>query len=192
MGRLIVSENITLDGVVQDPDGQEGFRLGGWFVSAGGADLEPWAAVEAAEAEQAQALLLGRRSDAWFGSRWNDRPGAWADRLNGLPKFVVSATLDAPRWVNSSVLSGDPATEVAELKHRVDGDIVVYGSGRLVRTLLGHGLVDELRLIVFPVVLGAGERLFDGTAAPASARLVQTRPIGSSLVQLSYETVPVR
>jgi dihydrofolate reductase len=190
MGRLIISENITLDGVVQDPDGQEGFRLGGWFVSSGEADLEPWAAVEAAEAEQAQALLLGRRSDEWFGSRWNDRPGPWADRLNSLPKYVVSAALDAPRWVNSSVLRGDAVKEVAELKRQIDGDIVVYGSIRLARTLLTDGLVDELRLTVFPTVLGDGERLFAGTSMPASLRLAGSRPIGSSLLQLSYEAVP--
>src|SRR6201995_3628147 len=105
MGKIVVSTNVTLDGVVQDPDGAEGFERGGWFVSSGGQDLEQWAGLMAEEAQGAAALLLGRRSDEWFATRWTSRDGAWADRLNGLPKYVLSATLDAPRWTNATVVS---------------------------------------------------------------------------------------
>jgi dihydrofolate reductase len=185
MGYLIVSENVTLDGVVQDPDGQEGFAHGGWFVRSGGEDLSAWAALEAEEADGAEAVLLGRRSDEWFAARWNERTGAWAERLNGLPKYVVSATADRPRWVNGTVLGADPATEVAKLKTDVDGAILLYGSIRLARTLLAADLVDEVRLVVFPVVLGAGTRLFDETGAQ-QWQLTELRPVGSSLVRLAY------
>ena len=161
MGKIVVSTNITLDGVVQDPDGAEGFRLGGWFGRFGGKDLEPWGKVSLDEALGAEALLLGRRSDVWFATRWTARTGEWADRLNGLPKYVVSATLDAPRWGNSTVLRGDVVSEVAKLKQELAGEILVYASYQLGRTLLEHDLVDELRLTVFPVALGAGERLLD-------------------------------
>src|SRR5919197_5416475 len=163
MGKIVVSENVSLDGVVQDPTGEEGFTHGGWFVQIGEKDREEWAKVEFEEALGAEALLLGRRSDEYFGSRWNSRAGEWADRLNSLPKYVVSSTLDDPVWNNSTVLKGDVVTEVAKLKQQLDGDIVVPASYQLVRTLMEHDLVDEMRLVVFPVVLGAGERLFGET-----------------------------
>ena len=102
MGKLVVTTNVSLDGVVQDPDGQEGFRLGGWFGQFGGKDLEGWTKVETDEALQAEAMLLGRKSDEWFATRWQDRTGEWADRLNSLPKYVVSSTLSEPKWSNSS------------------------------------------------------------------------------------------
>ena len=116
MGKIVISTNVTLDGVVQDPDGQEGFRLGGWFGQFGGKDLEAWAEFAFEEAQGAAALLLGRRSDDWFAARWESRSGEWADRLNSLPKYVVSSTLEDPRWSNSTVLKGDVVTEVSELK----------------------------------------------------------------------------
>ena len=189
MGRIVVSENITLDGVVQDPTGEEGFERGGWFGRLGEADRQEWARVEADEAQEAAALLLGRRSYEWFAARWPARRGAWADRLNGLPKYVVSATLEAPRWSNSHVLTGDVVVAVTALKQRVDGVIVVYASGRLVRTLMEHDLVDELRLMTFPFVLGAGERLFGGTGGRACLRLTGARTVGDGLALLGYETV---
>ena len=174
MAKLVISTNVSLDGVVQDPDGREGFRRGGWFGRFGGKDLEEWGKVSFDEALGTEALLLGRRTDEWFAERWLSRPGEWADRLNGLPKYVVSSTVDAPRWGNGAVLKGDVVTEVAKLKQELDGDIVVYASYQLGRTLIEHDLVDELRLTVFPVVLGAGERLFGETGAMKPMRLVDT------------------
>ena len=189
MGKIVISTNVSLDGVVQDPDGREGFRLGGWFGEFGGKDLEEWSKVSLEEALHASALLLGRRSDEWFARRWLSRSGEWADRLNGLPKYVVSATLDEPRWSNATVLRGDVADEVSKLKQELDGDIVVYASYQLGRTLIEHDLVDELRLTVFPVVLGAGERLFGDTSDKKPMRLVDTRTIGDGLASLTYEMV---
>ena len=187
MGKIVISENISLDGVVQDPTGDEGFRHGGWFGQFGGKDLEEWAKVELDEALRAEALLLGRRSDEWFAARWSSRTGEWADRLNSLPKYVVSSTLEHPRWNNSTVLGGDVVAEVSKLKQELDGDIVVYASRQLARTLLEHDLVDELRLFVFPVVLGAGERLFGETSDKKPMRLLGTRTVGDGLAYLTYE-----
>jgi dihydrofolate reductase len=177
MGKIVISENVSLDGVVQDPTGEEGFRHGGWFGQVGDKDREEWAKVEFEEALGAEALLLGRRSDEYFGPRWTGRSGEWADRLNGLPKYVVSSTLVNPEWSNSTVLKGEVVNEVSKLKHELDGEIVVYASRQLVHTLMEHDLVDELRLMVYPFVLGAGERLF-------------ARTVGDSLVYLTYEVVP--
>jgi dihydrofolate reductase len=189
MGKIVISTNVSLDGVVQDPDGEEGFRLGGWFGQFGGKDLEAWAKVEFAEALGTEALLLGRRSDEWFGTRWSSRSGEWADRLNSLPKYVVSSTLVDPHWKNSTVLKGDVVTEVSKLKQELDGEIVVYASYQLGRTLIDHDLVDELRLVVFPVVLGAGERLFGETSDKKSLRLLRTGTVGDGLASLTYEVV---
>src|SRR5262245_58510128 len=149
MGKIVISTNVSLDGVVQDTDGKEGFRLGGWFGQFGGEDIEEWAEVELAEALRTKALLLGRRTDEWFATRWASRTGEWADRLNSLPKYVVSATLQEPRWNNSTVLQGDVASEVSKLKQELNGDIVVYASYQLGRMLIEHDLVDELRLVVY-------------------------------------------
>lgn len=188
MGKIVISTNVSLDGVVQDPDGKEGFARGGWFARAGGKDLDEWARVEYAEALRAAALLLGRRSDEWFGARWApSRPGEWADRLNALPKYVVSSTLHDPAWTNVTVLKGDVAEEVTSLKRELDGDIVVYASYQLGRTLLEHDLVDELRLFVFPVVVGAGERLFGETSGEKPFRLAGSRTVGDGLVHVTYE-----
>jgi len=190
MGTIVVSENVSLDGVVQDPTGEEGFRHGGWFGQFGGRDLEEWAKVELDEALRAEALLLGRRTDQWFADRWLSRDGEWADRLNGMPKYVVSATLDKPRWTttgNSTVLRGDVASEVSALKQAIAGDIVVYGSIQLARALLEHDLVDEVRLTVYPVVLGEGERLFRDITGKRPMRLASARTIGDGLAYLAYQ-----
>jgi len=189
MGKIVISTNVSLDGVVQDPDGAEGFRLGGWFSRSGGKDLEEWGKVEYAEALRTEALLLGRRSDAWFAARWASRPGEWADRLNSLPKYVVSATLEDPEWTKATVLKGDVVDEVTRLKREIAGDIVVYASYQLGRTLIEHDLVDELRLFVFPIVVGAGERLFGETSASKPMRLVHARTVGDGLVFVTYQRV---
>ena len=189
MGKIVISTNVSLDGVVQDPDGKEGFGRGGWFARSGGKDLGEWAKVEYAEALRAAALLLGRRSDEWFAARWLSKSGEWADRLNSLPKYVVSSTLENPDWNNSTVLKGDVVDEVSKLKQELDGEIVVYASYQLGRTLMEHDLVDELRLVVFPVVLGAGERLFGETSDKKSIRPLYARTVGDSLVYLTYEVV---
>ncbi|GAB3846386.1 dihydrofolate reductase family protein [Dactylosporangium cerinum] len=187
MGKIIITTNSSLDGVVQDPDGKEGFRLGGWFHQYGGADLEAWAQVELDEALSAAALLVGRRSDEWFAARWLSRDGAFADRLNELPKYVVSATLQQPLWSNATVLEGDPVQAVAALRRTVDGDIIVYASYELCRTLIEHDLVDELRLMIFPVVLGDGARLFGETSGAKPMRLLRARTVGAGIAFVSYE-----
>src|SRR5947207_1609698 len=191
MGKIVMSgpQNVSLDGVVQDPDGKEGFRLGGWFVEFGGRDLEQWNEVALAEALGAEAWLLGRRSYEFFGARWRPRSGELADRLNSMPKYVVSSTLEEPGWNNSTLLKGDVVTEVSNLKQKLDGEIVVPASYQLGRTLIEHDLVDELRLVVFPVVLGAGERFFGETSDRKPMRLVGTKAIGDGLVFLTYELV---
>jgi dihydrofolate reductase len=187
MGKIIVSENVSLDGVVQDPTGEEGFKHGGWFLQVGDKDREEWGKAEFGEAMGAEALLLGRRSDEYFAVRWLARTGEWADRLNSLPKYVVSATLDKPRWSNATVLKGDVVDEVTRLKQELDGEIVVYASNRLVHTLIEHDLVDELRLMIYPVVLGAGERLFAEISDKKGMRLVHARTVGDGLALLTYE-----
>jgi dihydrofolate reductase len=189
MGKIVISTNASIDGIVQDPDGAEGFRLGGWFGQFGGKDLEEWAKVEFEEALRTDALLLGRRSDEWFGTRWSSRPGDWAERLNDLPKYVVSSTLVDPKWTNSTVLKGDVVDQVSRLKQELDGEIVIYASYQLGHTLMEHDLVDELRVVVFPVVLGAGQRLFGETSDKKAWHLLGTRAIGDGLIQLNYEIV---
>jgi dihydrofolate reductase len=187
MGRIVVSENVSLDGVVEDPSGGQGFRHGGWFEQFIGQDWEAWAKLELAEAQGAEALLLGRRSDEYFAAQARSQSGDWVDRLNSLPKYVVSSTIAEPKWTNATVLRGDVVSEVSKLKQQIDGEIVVYGSRPLVHTLIEHDLVDELRLLVFPVALGAGERLFGETSDKRPLRLLHTSMIGSGLAHLTYE-----
>jgi len=189
MGRIIITTNVTLDGVVQDPDGQEGTRLGGWFGRSGGKDLDEWTKLETAEAAGADALLLGRRSDEWFASRWLSRSGEWADKLNSMPKYVVSSTIGHARWGNGTVLKGDVVSEISALKQKVHGEILVYASYLLGRLLIEHDLVDEFRLVVFPVVLGAGDRLFGATTDQKPLRLVSATTIGDGLAFLTYRPV---
>ena len=189
MGKIVITTNISLDGVVEDPDGQEGFTLGGWFGQFGGKDLEGWAKVETEEALRAEALLLGRRSDEWFATRWLSRSGEWADKLNSMPKFVVSSTLKDTKWSNSTIIKGDVVSEVLKLKQDIHGEILVYASYQLVRTLIEHDLVDELRLVIFPVVLGAGERLFGATSDKRALRLMGVTIIGDGLAFVTYEVV---
>jgi dihydrofolate reductase len=187
MGKIVVSQNVSLDGVVEDPSGEGGFRHGGWFGQFIGQDWEAWAKLELAEAQGADALLLGRRSDEYFASRSSSQTGEWVDRLNSLPKYVVSSTLEAPKWTNATVLKGEVVSEVSKVKQQTHGEIVVYASRPLVHTLMEHDLVDELRLTVFPVALGAGERLFGETSDKRPLRLIHTKTIGSGLAHLTYE-----
>ena len=191
MGRIAMSgpQNISLDGVVQDPDGAEGFGLGGWFVEFGGRDLEQWNQLALDEARRAEAWLLGRRSYEFFRSRWQPRTGELADRLSSIPKYVVSSTLEDPTWNNSIVLNGDPVTEVSKLKQNLDGEIVVPASYQLARTLIEHDLLDELRLVVFPVLLGEGQRIFGEISPKKPMRLLETQKIGNGLAYLTYELV---
>jgi dihydrofolate reductase len=189
MGKIVITTNISLDGVIEDPDGQEGFTLGGWFGQFGGKDLEGWAKVETEEALGAEALLLGRRSDEWFATRWLARSGEWADKLNSMPKFVVSSTQKDAKWSNSTIINGDVVSEVLKLKQEIHGEILVYASYQLVHTLLEHDLVDELRLVIFPVLLGSGERLFGTTSDKRPLRLVDVTTIGDGLPFVTYEVV---
>jgi dihydrofolate reductase len=189
MGKIVISENVSLDGVVQDPTGEEGFTHGGWFAEVGDRDREERAKVMLDEALGAEAFLLGRRSYAFLAGRWPSRKGELADRLNSLPKYVVSSTLEAPGWNNSTVLKGDVVDQVSKLKQELSGEIVVPASRQLVRTLMKHDLVDELRLMVHPVALGAGERLFDETTDKQHMRLRDTRTVGDGLAFLAYEVV---
>jgi len=176
MGRIVISENVTLDGVVQDPTGEEGFRYGGWFVDVGKNDLEAFFKVALEEALRAEALLMGRRTFEIFAGRWPSRTGELADRMNAMPKYVVSSSLKDLDWNNSTVIDGDAATEVTKLKERLKGEIVVLGSRRL-------------RLTVYPFVLGAGELLFGETGDKVRLRLIGNRTVGDGLTYVTYNVV---
>jgi len=189
MGKIVVSENITLDDVIQDPAGAEGFRHGGWVGRVGDKGREEAAKLLLDETLGAEALLWGRRTYEFLAERWPSRSGELADRMNDMPKYVVSSTLKDPGWNSTTVLKGDVVNEVSELKQEIGGDIVVAGSTRLVRTLMEHNLVDELRLMVYPVVLGAGERLFGETSDKKPMRLVDARTVDHDLAYLIYQVV---
>jgi dihydrofolate reductase len=186
MGRIVVSENVSLDGVIQDPSGDEGFERGGWVGKV--TDRKEAAELLTDETLGAEAELYGRRTYEFLAARWPSRSGALADRLNGMPKYVVSSTLQDPEWSNTTVLGGDVVEEVTRLRRELDGEIVVPASIQLVRALIEHDLVDELRLLVYPVVLGAGERLFGETSDKKPLRLVGTRAV-DDLALLTYELV---
>ena len=189
MGRIIISENVSLDGVIQDPAGDEGFQRGGWVGRVGDRGREEAAQVLLEEALGTEAMLLGRRSYEFLAARWLSRTGALADRLNSKPKYVVSSTLQDPAWNNTTLLKGNVVNEVSKLKQQLAGDIVVPASFQLVRTLIEHDLVDELRLMIYPVVLGAGERLFGETSDKKPLRLISTRTVGNDLAYLTYQPV---
>jgi dihydrofolate reductase len=184
MGRILVSDNISLDGVFEDPAGDGDFARGGWVGAI--KDRPELGRLALDDALGSDAMLMGRRTYEWFAGRWPSRTGELADRLNGIPKFVVSSTLEHPAWNNSTVLTGDLVDEVAALKARYGRDILVTASARIVRTLLEHDLVDELRLKVFPVVLGAGRRLFGETSDIRAMRLIDVRCIDGDTAYLAY------
>jgi dihydrofolate reductase len=187
MGKIVISQNVTLDGVVEDPTGEEGFKHGGWWVQVGSNDREGFYQAALDEVLRAEALLFGRRSYEYFAARWPSRTGDMADRMNSIPKYVVSSTLKDPGWNNSTVVTGDAVEEVSNLKERLAGEIVVPGSRQLVRALLGNDLADELRLLVYPYVLGAGERLFGEMTDKLPLRLVANRTVGDGLPYLTYQ-----
>ena len=185
MRRIVVSEFVTVDGVMEDPGGSENFSRGGWaFQFERGADGDQY---KVDELMSAGALLLGRRTFEGFAAVWPDQTGDFADKMNGLPKIVVSSTLEDPAWSPTTVIRGDVARELGAMKDAPGGDILVAGSGHLVRTMLADGLVDELRLMVFPIVLGTGNRLFSDGTPRTSLRLVEARPVGpAGVVVLTY------
>jgi dihydrofolate reductase len=189
MGKLIISENVTLDGVIEDPAGVEGLKHGGWVGRIGDRGREEAAKVALDEALGTAAMLLGRRTYDFLAARWPSRTGALADRLNGKPKYVVSSTLCDPAWKNTTVLTGDVVSGVSKLKQDVTGDIIVAGSFQLAHTLLEHHLVDELRLMLYPVVLGNGQRLFAPVSDKIPMRLVGNRTVAGDLVLLTYEPI---
>jgi dihydrofolate reductase len=185
MGRIVVTEFASLDGVMEDPGGSEDFRHGGWtFEYWRGDDGDKF---KTDETMDSSALLLGRVTYEGFADSWPSREGEFADKFNQMPKYVVSTTLEDPEWNNSTVISGDVAREVARLRDEIDGDIVVHGSATLVQTLLDNDLVDELRLMVFPVVLGSGKRLFGDTEDKRPLRLTDSRTVGNGVAILVYQ-----
>ncbi len=191
MGTIVVSENVSIDGVIQDPTGEEGVVPGGWFSFGRIADEDrkQWLEVLFDEARGAEALLLGRRSYEYFAARWPSRTGAYADRLNSMPKHVVSSTMARADWNNSTIVKDDVVQKVSALKQAGDGEIVVYASGGLVPALMEHDLVDEVRLTIFPLLIGTGRRLFGDTGGPSPLHLLDTRTIGEALTLLTYRRV---
>ena len=201
MGKIIISANSSLDGIAQDPDGKEGSELGGWFDQSVGADRAAWAENLVAEAQHAEALLLGRTSDEWFAERWLPRTGAYADRLNAMPKYVVSRSAEHAAWSNATLLGGDMPDEIAKLKREIDGEIVVYGSFQLGHALMEADLVDQIRVAVLPVVVGEGVRLFSRTGGMGAIggvggikvlRHLDTKTLGRGIVFSSYEVAGKR
>jgi dihydrofolate reductase len=187
VGRIVVTEFVSLDGVMEDPGGSEDFRHGGWSFEFDRGDEGDKFKLD--ETLSSEALLLGRVTYEGFAAAWPSREGEFADKFNTMPKYVVSSTLEAPEWTNSSVLRGEVAAEVAKLRQEYDGDIVVHGSARLVQALVEHDLVDELRLMVFPVVLGSGKRLFGETSDKKRLRLVDSKTVGDGVAILTYAPV---
>jgi len=185
VGKIVVTEFVSMDGVMEDPGGAESFRYGGWtFEIERGDEGDKFKLDETLSSE---ALLLGRVTYEGFAAAWPSREGEFADKFNTMPKYVVSSTLEEAEWNNTTVLKGDVAEEVAKLKQEHDGDIVVHGSAQLVQALVEHDLVDELRLMVFPVVLGSGKRLFGETSAKKPLRLVDSKTVGDGVAILVYE-----
>jgi dihydrofolate reductase len=178
MGKIVVTEFVSLDGVMEDPGGAEDYAHGGWTfeIERGEGDR-----FKIDELRDTDALLLGRKTYEGFAAAWPSREGDFADKFNSMPKYVVSNTLRDPEWSNSKVLEGDVAEEVARLKESTDGNIVVHGSAQLVQDLIEHDLVDELRLMVFPVLLGSGKRLLGETSDKKPLRLTDSKTVGDGV-----------
>jgi dihydrofolate reductase len=185
MGRIVVTEFVSLDGVMEDPGGAEDFKHGGWsFEIPRGDEGDTFKLDETMDSE---ALLLGRVTYEGFADAWPSRSGEFAEKFNNMPKYVVSSTLDDPGWTNSTVLDADLEEAVSEVKEKHDGDVVVHGSAQLVQELLDRDLVDELRLMVFPVVLGSGKRLFGETSDKKRLRLADSKTVGEGVSILVYQ-----
>jgi dihydrofolate reductase len=185
VGRIVVTEFVSLDGVVEAPGGGENFKHAGWSFEIERGDEGNKFKLD--ETLASEALLLGRVTYEGFAAAWPSRTDEFADKFNSMPKYVVSSTLADPEWNNSTVLEGDVVEEVSKLKRGQDGDIVIHGSPQLVQTLIEHDLVDEYRLMVFPVVLGTGKRLFGETSDKKSLRLVDSKVVGSGVTILIYQ-----
>jgi dihydrofolate reductase len=183
MGKIVVTEFVSLDGVMEDPGGAEDYEHGGWTFEI---DRGEGNQFKLDETMATEALLLGRRTYDGFAAAWPSRDGEFADRFNSMPKYVVSSTLKDPDWTNTTVLSGDVVEEVSKLKQERKGEIVVHGSAQLVQTLLQNDLVDELRLMVFPVVLGSGKRLFADTSGKKRLALAESRTVGDGVSIVIY------
>jgi dihydrofolate reductase len=184
MARIVITEFVSLDGVVEDPGGSESFKYGGWSFEFARGDEGDQFKVD--ETRNSTALLLGRVTYEGFADAWPQREGEFADLFNSMPKYVVSSTLTDPEWTNSTVLDGDVVAEVSKLRDGPDGDIVVHGSAQLAQTLIEHDLVDELRLMVFPVVLGTGKRLFGDPGDKKTLKLVDSKVVGDGVLILTY------
>lgn len=186
MGKIVVTEFVSTDGVIEDPGGSEDYEHSGWsFQIDRGEDGNKF---KLDEAMASDALLLGRVTYQGFADAWPSREGEFADKFNNMPKFVVSTTLDKPEWNNSTVISGTVAAEVRNLKEQFANDVVVHGSAQLVNTLKDHDLVDEYRLMVFPVVLGRGKRLFADSGDLTPLKLADVKQVGpDGVVVLTYQ-----
>jgi dihydrofolate reductase len=184
MGRIVVTEFISLDGVIEAPGGGEDYKYGGWTFEIDRGDEGDQFKLD--ETMSSAALLLGRRTYEGFAAAWPERDGEFADKFNTMPKYVVSSTLRDPEWTNSTVVSGDVVDEITKLKREQDGDIVVHGSAQLVQSLIENDLVDELRLMVFPVVLGTGKRLFGETTDKKRLRLSSSTVVGDGVAIQVY------
>ena len=186
MGRIIVTEFVSLDGVMEDPGGSEGFGHGGWsFQISRGDEGDRFKLTETMESD---ALLLGRVTYEGFAEAWPQRDGEFADKFNNMPKYVVSSTLKDPAWTNTTVLDGDLVEEVTRLKESFDGDLVVHGSARLVQALVEHDLADELRLMTYPMLLGSGKRLFTDTSTKKTPlQLAESNVVGDGVIILVYK-----
>ena len=191
MGKIVVTEFVSVDGVMEDPGGAEDFDRGGWaFQFDRGDEGDRFKLDEVLEAD---AHLLGRRTYEGFADSWPSRGGEFADKINSMPKYVVSRTLEEADWTNSTLIADDVAEAVAKLRQDLDGVILVAGSAQLVQTLIENDLVDEYRLMVFPLVIGSGKRLFTDTTQAAALRLVDAKSVGSDGVMiLTYEPARAR
>jgi len=185
MGDILITEFISVDGVIEDPGGAEDFKYGGWSLQISRGEEGDQFKVD--ETMGSAAQLLGRKTYEGFAAAWPQRDGEFADRFNSMPKYVISSTLKDPEWTNTTVLGGDLRDEVTRLRDEVDGDIVVHGSATLARALIEQDLVDELRLMVFPVVLGEGKRLFGETSDKKALRLDSARTVGDGVAILIYK-----
>ena len=184
MGRIVVTEFVSLDGVMEDPGGSENFKYGGWTFEIDRGDEGNKFKLD--ETMESDALLLGRVTYEGFAEAWPSREGEFADKFNNMPKYVVSSTLRDPAWNNTTVLSGDLADEVSKVRESTSGDVYVHGSAQLAQALLEQDLVDELHLMVFPVVLGAGRRLFGETTAKKPLQLVESKTVGDGVAIMIY------
>ena len=185
MGRIVVTAFVSLDGVMEAPGGGEGFKHDGWSFEIDRGDEGNQFKLE--ETMGSDALLLGRQTYEGFARSWPSRDGEFADKFNTMPKYVVSSTLEDPEWTNTTVLKGDLREEVAKLKEAHDGDVVVHGSATLTQALLEDDLVDELRLMVFPVVLGTGKRLWGETSDKKPLKLVDSKTVGDGVAIMIYQ-----